>query len=329
MLSDGQIPYIDSKDLNNPKYEALLQQYGAADFRQVVQRGIEKDFIERQAALLSVAEMSVIFRPISGLSTIMERSAGGGVTVQFPIDGPTGNTGKQTNNDPLTPKTVILDRANVTYRIKHEALIESDNGRLAENDSIEEGIEQLGSKMDNHFITELESKKLTANGVVAGATWASSGDAFADINEAINNIVVNSGINPNTKADSWFTIIVPIQVREALEKITIVDGLKIGLSELIRQRLGAKIVYSRAPFHLDDISVWPLTNTALVIPTKDRHVGKFYTFGGGAMPSIFTTTDEDGKRVSNNSWMKFSVTPSEADGSLTENRRIGEITGIA
>lgn len=327
MLADGQIPYIDSKDLSNPKYEQLLQTLGAADFRQVVQRGIEKDFIERQAALLSVAEMSVVFRPISGLSTIMERSANGGVTVQFPIDGPTGQTGKQTSNGPLTPKTVILDRANVTYRIKHEALLE-DQGKLAENDSIEEGIEQLGSKMDNHFITELAAKKYSANGVVATATWNSTGTIYDDINEAINNIVTNSGINPNSKSDSWFTVIVPIQVREALEKITIVDGIKIGLSELIKQRLGAKIVYSRAPFNLDGIT-WPISNTALVIPTKDRHVGKFYTFNGGAMPSIFVTTDEDGKRVSNNSWMKFSVTPSEADGSLSENRRIAEITSIA
>lgn len=319
----GEIPRIYTK--TPEKYETLLQTFGAADFRQVVQRNVEKDFIERQAALLSIAQITSVFKPISNLHTIMERSANGGVLAQFPIDGPTGETGRDTNNGPLIPKTIVLDRANVTYRIMHEAMLEG--GDPAENDSIAEGVEQLGFKMDDHYLTELVAKKFAGNDI-NGTAWLGAGDPFDDINKAINKIIENSAINPNAKTDSWFTVIVPIKYRVALEKITIVDGLKIGLSELIKQRLAAQIVYTRSPFNLNGATA-PLVDKAIVIPTKDRHVGKFYTFdGGNTLPSMFVTTDENGKRVSTNSWMKFAVTPSEADGLLTENRRIGEIGSI-
>lgn len=323
----GDIPRIDVK--HPEKYEKLFQQYGAADFRQVVQRNVEKDFIERTAPLLTVAELSCVFKPIDNLHTIIERSANGGVIAQYPIDGPTGGQGEDTNNGPLVPKTVILDRANVTYRIMHEAMLEG--GDPAEQDAITEGAEQLGSKMDDHYLTELLDKDFSANGFAAAATWNTTGDVYADINKAVNNIITNSAINPNTKSDAWFTVIAPIQVREALEKIVIVDGLKIGLSELISQRLKTQIVYSRPAFRVPaSATPWPILTQAIVIPTKDRHVGKFYTFdGGNSLPSMFVTSDENGKRVSTNSWMKFAVTPSEADGSLTENRRIGVITAVA
>ena len=324
-LLTGEIPRINTSTPD--KYEELYQKYGAADFRQVVQRNVEKDFIERTAALMSVAELTSVFRPINNLHVIMERSANGGVVAQYPIDGPTGGQGRDTANDPLIPKTVVLDRANVTYKITHEALLEG--GEPAENDSVVEGAEQLGSKMDDHYLTELIAKKLTANDI-NGSAWLGAGDPFDDINKAINKIVENSAINPNTKTDAWFTIIVPIKYRVALEKITIIDGLKIGLSELIRQRLGAQIIYSRPPFRIPaSATPWAIVDEAIVIPTKDRHVGKFYTFDGGStLPSIFVTTDENGKRVSTNSWMKFAVTPSESDGSLTENRRIGLISTL-
>lgn len=324
-LLTGEIPRID---VNTPdKYEELYQQFGAADFRQVVQRNVEKDFIERTAALLSVAQIASVFKPINNLHTIMERSANGGVVAQYPIDGATGGQGRDTANDALIPKTVVLDRGNVTYKITHEALLEG--GEPAENDAVVEGAEQLGAKMDDHYLTELVAKKLAANDV-NGSAWLGAGDPFDDINKAINLVVENSGINPNAQKDGWFTVIVPIKYRVGLEKITIVDGLKIGLSELVKQRLGAQVIYSRPPFRIPaSATPWPIVDEAIVIPTKDRHVGKFYTFDGGStLPSIFVTTDENGKRVSTNSWMKFAITPSESDGSLTENRRISVINTL-
>ena len=107
--------------------------------------------------------------------------------------------------------------------------------------------------------------------------------------------------------------------------------MKVGLSELISQRLKCQIVYSRPAFRVPaSATPWPILTQAIIIPTKDRHVGKFYTFDGGSdLPSIFVTTDENGKRVSTNSWMKFAITPSESDGSLTENRRISTIATVA
>ncbi len=323
-INSTEIPRINVK--NKGKYEELLQKYGAADFRQIVQRNVEKDFIERQAALLSVAQTASVFTPLTGLIAVMNAVANGGVVAQFPIEGGVGDTGRDTVNGPLVAKQVVLDRANVTYRILHEAMMEG--GTLAEDDSIAEGIEQLGAKMDNHYLTELKSGKFATNDVAAAATWTTTGSPFDDINTMINNIITNSGVNPNAKADSWFTVIAPIAARVGIEKIQVIDGIKISTSELIKARLGAQIIYSRAPFNLDGIT-WPLLTEAIVIPTKDRHVGKFYTFDGGDMPSIFTTVDENGKRVSTNSWMKFVVSPSEADGSLTESRRIGVISSVA
>lgn len=322
-ITEGEIPRINVK--NPGKFEEeLLQKFGAADFRQAVQRNIEKDYIEKTAALMSVASIASEFRSINSLYAVMERSPAGGVKAQFPIESGIGNQGLDTSGVPLVPKSVLLDRANVTYKILHEAMI--GGGDPAENDAIIEGQEQLGAQMDHHYLTELKAKKLTANDVDGGA-WLGAGDPFADINSAINKIVENSAINANGKTDAWFTVIVPIKYRVALEKITIIDGLKIGLSELIRQRLGAQIVYTRPPF-FNPQATWPLVDEALVIPTKDRHVGRFYTFDGGSMPSIFVTTDENGKRVSTNSWMKFSVTPNEKTGSLSDNQRIGLIGSI-
>lgn len=321
-----EIERIHVSEAGSGKYDEILQRLGAAGFRQTVQRNIEKDFIERQAALLSVAEQVSIIQPIGGLHTIQQATAGGGVKVAFPIDGRTGDTGKDTNNEPLVHKQVTLDRANVTYNILHEAVMEG--GNLAENDAIAEGTEQLGAAMDNHYIVDLKDKKSDLNDVAAAATWATTGTPFDDINEAINNIIVNSAINPNAKSANWFTIIAPISTRVGLEKITIIDGLKTSLTELITARLGAKILYSRQPFNWDG-PTWPIATEAIVVSTKDRHVGKFYTFDGGAMPSIFTETSENGKRVSTNSWMKHSVSPNEDDGNLDDNLRIGIISAVA
>jgi len=320
----GEIPRINVK--TPEKYEYLLQKYGAADFKNAVSRNLEKDYIERQAALLSVGQLSVIYQPINDLHTIIQSAAKGGVIAQFPIDGGVGDTGRDTANAPLVGKQVTLDRANVTYNIMHEAVMEG--GNIAENDSITEGIEQLAGKMDHHLLTELKAVKLAANDVTAGATWATTGDPYGDINNAISKIITNSAVNPNEKQDNWMTVIAPIAAREGLQKINVVDGIKISSAELIRLRLGAQILYTRPPFNLDG-ATWPLTTEAIVIPTKDRHVGKFYTFDGGAMPSVFVTVNENGKRVSTNSWMKFSAAPSEKDGSLTENRRVSVISGVA
>ncbi len=316
--------YLDQ--VESGRYDAILQKFGAADFKRTVQRNIEKDFIERQAALMSVAEQVVPFQSISGLHTILQATAGGGVKAQFPINNRVGDTGRDTVNDPHVYKQVTLDRANVTYNILHEAVMEG--GSIAENDSIIEGTEQLGAKMDDHFLSVVKAASFSGNDFTAPATWTTTGDIFADVNKAINNIISNSSINPNSQRDNWFTVIVPIEVREAVEKITIIDGLKTSLAELVSRRLGATFLYSRKPFNWDGGS-WELSTQALVMPTKDRHVGKFYTFDGGEMPSIFTEVTENGKRVSTNSWMKFVTTPSEADGTLTESRRVLTIAGVA
>lgn len=319
----GQIPWLD---LSKPKsHEKVLQEYGAADFRQVVQTNIEKSFIEKQAALLSVSNLVSPFIDVKSLNAVIEASVNGGVTVQYPIDGTVGETGRDTSNGPLVPKLVRLSKANITYRISHEAMMEGND--LAENDSITEGYEVLGGKMDAEFLTELSAKKDPDN-AVDGTNWnGSAGDPYGDINKATNNILVNSAINPNTKKDGWFTVIAPLEYRATLEVMTMIDGLKTSLTELIKKELKVDIVYSRPPFRYE--GVWPLVNKAIVVPTQDRHVGRFYRYSGGnALPSMFVTVNEDGKRVSTNTWMKYAVAPAEKDGDLTKNNRIAEIGSI-
>ena len=327
-MSDNVIGEIPTLNLKNPgpEEEAIKQRYGGTDFRQVLQRNIEKDFIERQAALISVASKTAVFKSINNLYTIMETSAAGGVKVQFPISGADGNTGREDNLGALVPKPIVLDKANSTYRILHEVALEG--GDPAENDLILEAKDNLGFKYDQQYLGELKAKKFGGNDV-NGTNWlGSGGDPYSDINTAINKIISNSAIDPNAGGKAAYTCIAPIEFREVLQKITIVDGLKVGLAELIENRLNCQILYTRKPFHLADGETAPLVNEAIVIPTLDRHVGKFYTFNGGSLPSIFVTVDEHGKRVSTNSWAKYVVAPSEADGSLTENRRISSINTI-
>lgn len=320
---DTEIPRIDVTQKG--KYQHLLQKFGSADFKSVVQRNIEKDFIERQAALLSIVNTVSLFKKVNGLTTIINATAGGGVKVQYPIDAGVGNTGRNTVNDPLVGLPVSLPKANVTYRVLHEAMMEG--GRMAEDDQIMEGVEQLKAKMEDRFLVKVKAKKFAGNDVTAADTWTTTGSPFDDINKAINNIEVNSAVDPNSGGGTKYSLIAPIATKEGMEKLQVVDGVKMSTGEIIERRLKTQILYSRKPFRFT--GTWSLLTQALLIPTKDRHVGKFYTFDGGAMPSIFQTIDEDGKRVSSNSWMEYQVAPSEIDGTTSDNPRIALIANVA
>ena len=334
-MQDNSTPYIKLQAFGKEfkpegNYQQVLQKYGEADFRSIVQRNIERLYIAKEAALLSVAELAVPFQPINSLNALVTAGQSGGVSVQYPIDGSQGNGGVDTNIKDAVTIPVALPRANVTYKVNHEAVLLG--GSLAENDSILEATEQLGAKMDMTMISELIAKKHTGNNVPASATWTTTGDPYADINSAINKIMSNSAVNPAIVASrkDAFTAIVPIEARTGLTKISVIDGLKVSLEQYIQDKLSCKIVYSRKPFNTPDNDTWPIDNEAIVIPTKDRKVGRFYTFdGGNVMPNMFVTMDEHGKRVSTNYWMKYIVAPNEKDGTTGDNRRISVITGIA
>jgi len=329
MQNDNHVPYVNIKD-GKPvgNYDHILQKFGEADFRSIIQRNIERIYIQKEAALLSVSEQVVEFQPVNGLNALIDTGISGGVLVKYPVDGHQGNTGEDNAIKDAVTVPVALPRANVTYKISHEAKLLG--GDLAENDSIIEATEQLGAKMDIALMTELIAKKHAGNNTAATALWTAGGaDPYGDLNSIINKIISNSAINPaivSARKDA-FTAIVPLAARTGLTKISVIDGLKVSLEQYIQDKLSCKVLYSRAPFVAPE--AWPIDNEVIVVPTQDRKVGRFYTFdGGNIMPSIFETMDEHGRRVSTNYWLKFVASPNEKDGLLTDNRRIGVLTGV-
>ena len=325
-LNETRIPYLDLKDAK--ARQVLLQAYGATDFSDIVVRNLERLYIQKEAALMSVASESILSQPISGLHTLINQSPAGGVRVQYPVDQSNMGDSEADHLPDMGAQYLNLDRANVTYHIAHEAVFEG--GNLAQNDSILEATEQLAAKIDKVLITDLIAKKFAANNVAAANPWDTTGVPYDDIKSATSKIIANSAINVmgirgNPK---FFTCVVNVALREAFQKREVIDGVKTTLGEQIGTNLNTQVLFSRAPFTGEGDS-WPLTTSAVVYPTNDRKVGKLYTFdGGNVMPSLFQTEDENGKRISQNSWWKVGIAANEKDALFADNRRISEITSV-
>lgn len=316
-------------DIKDSKAKAeLLQAYGQTDFSDIVVRNLERMYIQKEAALMSVASECIMSQKINGLHTLINQAPAGGVRVQYPVDQSNMGDHESDNLPDMSAQYLNLDRANVTYSISHEARFEG--GDLAQNDSILEATEQLSAKLDKILLTDLKAKKFADNNVAAANTWDSTGTPYDDIRKATNNIIKNSAINVlavrgNAK---FFTCIVPIALREAFQKREVVDGVKTTIEGQIEANLNTQILYTRAPFTGEGES-WPLSTSAIVIPTLDRKVGKLYSFdGGNVLPSLFQTENENGKRISQNSWWKVGIAANEKDATFSSNRRICEITGV-
>ncbi len=325
MTISGEIPRINVKD--KASYQNLLQTYGAADFRSVVLRNIEKDYIEKEAAHLSVVESVLNIKAANNLHVILNASVNGGVVTTSAVDPGVGNIGFNQAVKPLVTKSFALTKYNTTYVVSHEAkaLGESD---IATNDSIAEAREQLGVKMDSEFLTKIIAKKFGDNDVTAANTWGSTGKPYDDINKATNNIIKNSAIRPNAvNGPAWFSAICPITLRESMQRIQMIDGVKTSMTQELATRLNTQVLYTRAPFNYD--GTWPLTNKVVVLPTKDRRIGSFYIYDGSEMPSIFTTVDEHGTRVSTNTWMGPALAANEETGEFTDNKRVAVISSVA
>ena len=139
-----QIEKFDLKD--KIKAKELLQQYGMADFKNTVLRNFAKDYIEKQAALLSVTELSSIIQPVDSLNVIINASPAGGVKTQYPIEAGVGKQG-QADAINIVGTNIGLRRANTTYKISHEVNA-IGSAAITRNDLILEAAEQLGAKMD-------------------------------------------------------------------------------------------------------------------------------------------------------------------------------------
>lgn len=321
-----QIPYLDLKD--KKQRAELFQAYGATDFTDVVLRNIEREYIQKEAALMSIASQVIPFKKINGLHTLVNQAPAGGVTVKYPVD--QGNMGDHEADSlpDMGAHYLNLDRANITYTILHEAIFEG--GDLAENDSILEANEQLAAKIDKILLTDLLAKEHSANNVDASDPWDTTGTPYDDIRSATNKIITNSAINVQMVKSNpkFFTCIVPIALREAFQKREVVDGVKTSVEGQIEANLNTQVLYTRKPFTGEGDS-WPLTTKAIVVPTMDRKVGRMYTFdGGNVMPSMFQTENENGKRVSLNTWLKLGIAANEKDATFTDNRRISVIDDV-
>ena len=324
----GDVPWYSPAEMNNPELQKeLMQRFGASDATDVVVRNLEREYIQSQSALMSIANGLVPSQALSNLHILENQRPGGGVSVRYPLE-PT-NLG-ETEADKLKDmgsNYIHLERGNVTYHVLHEAIFES--GNMAENDLIAEAAEQMAAKMDNIIITGLKEKKFAANSFDADNTWTTTGRIYDDINKATTKIIENSAINVNSMSGngSFFSCILPIALRETMQKREVIDGVKTTIQRQVEENLNTKILYTRKPFFGEVGN--PLTNEALIVPTNDRKVGRLYTFNGGsAFPTTYQTSNENGKRVSQNSWWKFAVAANEKDGSTTNNRRIAVIGDI-
>lgn len=324
MINSTQIPYLNLNDKVARK--TLLQAHGATDFSDIVVRNLERLYIQKQAPLMSVASEVFQSQKVNGLHVLVNQAPAGGVKVQYPVD--QGNLGdNEADNLPdMGAQYLNLDRANVTYHISHEAQFEG--GDLAKNDSVQEATEQLAANIDKIVIDDLKTKAFTNNGFNASNFWDTTGVPYDDIRKATNNIIKNSAINVLAVKGNpkFFSCIVPVALREAFQKREIVDGVKTSLGDQIEQNLNTQILYTRSPFTGVQID---LTTQAIIIPTLDRKVGKLYTFdGGNVMPSLFQTVNENGKRISQNSWWKVGVAANEKDATFGDNRRIALIGAV-
>lgn len=321
----GVVPYIDVKNVDKIPQETI-DKFGSTDFRQVFQRNLEREYVMRQAALMSVAGQASIVQPADNLNVLVTASPVGGVEVKYPTGVDNYDTSEVSRLRDKKTQSFALDKVEVKYTIGPEAMIVGD-GNMVNAEYIEEVNEQLAGKLDKTFIDSLKAKKHTANGVTAGSKWDADGGApEEDIAEAIGNILKNSGVNPNPagQAAMW-SVILPIGAYHVLNKIRVIDSIKTTINEYIARKYNLQFLYTRAPLGESQY----LTTEAIVIPTKDRKVGKLRTFdGAGRVPSTYSMQDANGIHVTANYWMKYINAPDEVDGDFTDNRRIAVISTI-
>ncbi len=325
---EGYVPYVNTKRIKEIPH-TVIEKYGETDFKSIFQRNFEREYLAKQAALLSVTGQCLPIQPTTTLDVSITANPTGGVEVEYPVEASAGDTAEIQHMKDKPTKLYRLNRADVKYTITPESQIVGYTD-LIQSEFMLEANEQLNARVDNLTLTSLNSIAYSDNAVAATDTWNDS-DAKPDkdIAQAIGNIITNSSIDPNMvegQGSRW-TVILPIKVYPHLNNLRVIDGTKQTIRDYITTKYSLNLLFSRAPFGTTN---WPLVNDALVIPTKDRKVGKFRTFdGAGRVPSMYTHQDPKGLEVTMQYWMNFIPAPDEADGSFTTNRRVAKITGIA
>ena len=321
------VPTFDVRDEKVAK--EMLTKLGESTFRNAAARSIERDWIERTSRGISIAGRTSVTKRLNDFIAVISGPVNGGVEVKYPVDAATADTGEMTSMGPLVHDSVRLSRGNVTYRITHETV--NEGGSFAENDLMKEAANQLADQVDYQYLKEIKSKAFGANNVAVASNkeWdIAGGKPFDDLNEATANIVENSAIRPETISQGSFVLVLPVTMHKVFRKYSIIDNIKTTLEEQIKTKLGVQIMYTRPSWHWKG-GTWPIDNdTGLLFPAKDVHVGKFYTYDGGRIPTTFVTVTENGKRVSSNYWMAYKTAWDEKDGTDTANRRIAKITNI-
>ena len=323
---NGPIPYVDpSRAADLP--DAFFDKYSETNVQQIFQRNIEREYIPKQAALISVTGQCMITKQLGNIQTIVKNTPAGGVSVEYPVSPRSGDTSEIQSLPEKQTYMKTLDKATIKYVIPPEVSILGDTNTI-HADYMLEAYEDLAAKIDRETFKTLESRVTAANTDGATAPWGGTGATpEQDVATAIGNIIENSSIDPNRiNTPGMWALILPIQVYDKLNAIGVIDNIKTTIGEYIVKRWGVDIFYSRKPFLATD---WPLTDKAFLIPKNDRYVGAFgYFDGGGRVPSMFVDQSEAGIKVSANIWMNYLPTPDEVDGSLTTNKRIAKITGI-
>ena len=328
-MVEGNIPYLDTKEVKSIPPE-VIDRYGETGFQQVFQRNIEREYIGKEAAIISVTGQCMMMRQATNIDVSITGGPMGGVSVKYPVEAGSGDTAEIQEMKEKATKLFRLDKADVKYLVSPEAQIVGE-ADLAHEEYALESTEQLAARIDNKTITQLLAIASTDNTVSAAGEWGtSSAKPEQDIATAIKNILKNSAVRPNQRSTANTTkwsLILPIGVYDHFNDFRVVDNVKQTLADYITQRWDLQILYSRAPL---GTTGWPLTNQAILLPTMDRKIGSFRWFdGGGRVPSMFVKQGSDGLKVEASFWMNFLNAPNELDGSFDTNLRISRITGIA
>lgn len=327
----GAIPYIDVTQINeNTKFsEKMMLTFGEAGISQIVRKNVEKAYIGKQAALMSIVNKCILTEAANGIDIVVDSTTADGIKVSYPTEG--GTIGVEGKSDIAKVKRlpVSLGKAEIRYYLTNETKLRG-NYELLRTDSINDATEQLAAKIDSRVLTLLKAKADPLNEVTATDAWDDpAGAPDEDIALAIENILTRSAFNPETVPEGQFpfTLLLPIQLYSVMNRIRVIDGTKQTIGDFITTKHRIQIVYSRAPLVFDN--TWPLADSGLLIPTFDRKVGRLHWFDGGSIiPNMFVQPDPNGEDITSLWWGSYVPAPDEVDGASTNNRRTAELKNL-
>ena len=326
--SSGTIPWIDLDNITKIP-ETFREKFTETDFAKVIQRNVERVVIPKEAALMSVAGMSVPQVNHDNIHLSITNQPAGGVAIEYPVNPRTTNTAEiQAVKD---KPTVLrqLDRADLSYLVTPEANILGEQN-VIHAEYLAESKEQLAAKIDDEFLRGIEKQ---AGNKKTDANWkaVSDGDYSAnvdkDLNDAIETILSKTAINPNmgNGSGSMWTLVCPVELWGTLKQTRVIDNHRLTYEQYLLEKHKTQILWKREPFDFTSDRTSDQKKSAYLFPTMDRHVGSMYIFTGRAgVPNMYREISPKGERVTMQYWFSYIPAANEETGSYAdgENNRV-------